>query len=527
MPTAIDFKSGFDLMRWRSIANAPNAAAAGVTLSYDHRNTEDRHPEIFQLASLAAFNKYNIKNDDWMPLASPALAGTFGAGVDSVFVPEAGPAGTLAAGATTASVVLSTALPAAVGVNQLANRGDGRGFKIRIVGNSAGGSGKIEERIITGNTSGTTPTIYLDSALSFTPASGDRYEILSGRVFLLSAGTLAAGVWKYYDIATNSFSGSLATTNLPATIGTDSDLLSLSELYVPNVRKPGEGFLIGAGTYNNGLLGCLTATAITSTTITGQATGGDAAVLANEYRNFQIRIVEDTATPTAVGQRRNITSHTAGASPVYTVPAWAVTPSATAKFVIEGNGDRILLWTSANTVTYTYSIAGNAWDAGTTFANKTSIVGAGVSAVRAFGIVPDTAKLCRHSYIFVFRGGGSNAIDVFDIAGATTGLWTENINYGNKSQTFTTGNSVIIDPIANEGRFAYINVNGTQRFARFDMKNLIIEPLTWLEYTQGAAIVGTGLALITFIDPGDNTKITSLIHQRRSNVECFRLDIMR
>ena len=67
----------------------------------------------------------------------------------------------------------------------------------------------------------------------------------------------------------------------------------------------------------------------------------------NEYRNFQIRIVEDTVNPTAVGQRRNITSHTAGASPVYTVPAWTVTPSANANFVIENNGDRILLWASA------------------------------------------------------------------------------------------------------------------------------------------------------------------------------------
>ena len=74
-------------------------------------------------------------------------------------------------------------------------------------------------------------------------------------------------------------------------------------------------------------------------------------VLANEYRNFQIRIVQDTVNPTAVGQRRNITSHTAGASPVYTVPAWTVTPSANAIFVIENNGDRILYWGSASSST--------------------------------------------------------------------------------------------------------------------------------------------------------------------------------
>ena len=86
--------------------------------------------------------------------------------------------------------------------------------------------------------------------------------------------------------------------------------------------------------------------------------------------------MEDTVIPTAVGQRRNITSHTAGASPVYTVPAWTVTPSANAKFVIENNGDRILLWTTAQQTTYTYKIGANTWDT-TTFATRGAAMGAG------------------------------------------------------------------------------------------------------------------------------------------------------
>ena len=55
----------------------------------------------------------------------------------------------------------------------------------------------------------------------------------------------------------------------------------------------------------------LSATAIGASSITGQATGGDATLLANEYRNFQIRVVADLTNKTAVGQRRIITSHTA------------------------------------------------------------------------------------------------------------------------------------------------------------------------------------------------------------------------
>ena len=149
---------------------------------------------------------------------------------------------------------------------------------------------------------------------------------------MLSAGTLAAGCWKYYDIATNSFSANLATTNLPATFSTDSSFLALDESYVPFDADPGEGFF-GISDRDGGR----------RDQHHGACCGGDSAVLVNEYRNFQIRIVEDTVNPTAVGQRRNITSHTAGASPVYTVPAWTVTPSANAKFVIENNGDRILL----------------------------------------------------------------------------------------------------------------------------------------------------------------------------------------
>jgi hypothetical protein len=116
----------------------------------------------------------------------------------------------------------------------------------------------------------------------------------------------------------------------------------------------------------DGYFGQLTATAATASVITGQAASGHAAVLANEYRKFQIRILQDTVNPTAVGQRRNIASHTAGSSAVYTASRnWTVTPSSRAVFVIENNGDRILLWYAANTSTFTYNITANAWDTAT------------------------------------------------------------------------------------------------------------------------------------------------------------------
>ena len=215
----------------------------------------------------------------------------------------------------------------------MANKGNSNGFKIRIIGNSAGGSGKTEMRYIVGNTGGTTPTLYLDAPLSFTPQAGDAYEIRSGRLYMLSAGTLAAGCWKYYDIATNSMSANLPSRTCPRRWAPIPVSCALDESYVPFDGDPGEGYLRQPDRHGD--------RRDEHHRTCGRRRCG---VLLNEYRNFQIRIVQDTVTPTAVGQRRNITSHTAGASPVYTVPAWTVTPSANAIFVIENNGDRILYW---------------------------------------------------------------------------------------------------------------------------------------------------------------------------------------
>ena len=65
--------------------------------------------------------------------------------------------------------------------------------------------------------------------------------------------------------------------------------------------------------------------------------------------------MQDTTTPAAVGQRRIIASHTAGASPVYTLgTAWTTQPSSSAKYVIE-LPNLILVRSSATTSVYTYN----------------------------------------------------------------------------------------------------------------------------------------------------------------------------
>ena len=520
MATVLGFKDYFDLPMWRPEAPAIAATSAGAGMAWDHRNNANGSPYLYYLRSATALDAYDPTTGEWIPLASPALAGTFGAGATAVFHPSQGPRGTIAAGATTSKIILTTALPAAVGVNQLANRGDGVGFRIRVQGSAAGSSGKIEERTIVANTGGTTPTIWLDAALTFTPALGDAYEIRAGRVFLLSAGTLAAGVWKYYDVATNSFSASLITTNLPATIGTDSNAVALSESHVPYDRSPGEGFITGAGTYDGGK-NCIVATASGATSITGAGMFADLA--ADEYRNFQVRIVEDTTAPTAVGQRRRISTHTSGAAGVFTVAAWAVTPSATAKFVVENDDDKILLRSSAGVLVYNYNITANTWDT-TTWAAPVAH-GAGVVFEQGFGYTRDAGANARHSHLFCVRGGGSSAIDVLDIAGAAAGAWSNDIVYGKKGQTFSTGTTGAFVPATMQGRLMHVCVNGTQRMGRFDMKNRIFDADSYLRFPQGTAIVGQKMANGLFLDGA--TKANFLYQLTHTQAQMFSMVVQR
>lgn len=507
---------------WAQVSPTPNAHAAGVAVASDLRNDISRNPFVYQLSSAAILNRFNIISKAWNFVVNPAIS-ALGAGAGAVFAPSLGLMGNIGAGCTPSSIVTTTAM-AAVGANMLANRGGSGdyGFKIRIKGNSAGGSGKTEERWIVGNTGGTTPTIILDVPLSFTPQNGDTYEILAGRLFMLGSGALAAGSWRSFEAATNVLA-SLGNTNLPATVATDFSAIALDEQYVPYDRKPGEGFVVGAGTYDT--LNCLIATAIAAGTITGQASAGDAAVLANEYRNFQIRIVEDTAIPTAVGQRRIIASHTGGASPVYTLgSAWAVTPSATAKYVIE-YPNLILLWSSATAVTYTYnygpatinngtnSIAANAWHV-TYFGNRGGAMGAGCTTFASFGIEPDSGKNSRQSFIFSFRGGGASTLDMLDIAGSITGTWSNAIVYDGAC-ALGTGACGKYAPYDNEGRFGYINcyvASAINQMFRFDVKNRVLSPFTPTDWIQaGTAAAGDRVATYVAIDGSDKYAVVLLM----------------
>lgn len=513
------FKKVIDRQMWVQVPPAPNVHSAGQGMASDLRNDVSRNPFAYQLVSALLVNRFNIVTKSWQPIINPALGGTFGAGSGAVFAPSRALEGTIGAGCTTTSIVTTTVMTA-VGKNMLANRGGSGdyGFKIRIIGKS---SGKTEERWIVSNSGGTTPVITLDIPLSFIPTAVDTYEILGGRLFMLSAGLQSATSFKSFEIASNALA-SLAFANLPTTVTTDFSAVALDEQYVPYDRKPGEGF-VGEATYNGSLLKCLVASA----SAVGSITGGDASVLLNEYRNFQIRIVEDATTPSSVGQRVIIASNTAGVGAIFTLGAnWTTMPSANAKFVIE-NPNLILLWSTANAVTYTYnyntgtvnngtnSILTNTWHI-TYFANRGGNMGSGCTSFPSFGILPDVDHNSRHSMIHSFRGGASATLDILDIAGAITGTW-ENAAVYDGSALFlpTTGSCGKYAPADGEGRFGYINLYASgviNQLYRYDVKNRVLSPYTSTDWIQaGAAAAGDRIVTYAAIDGTDKYTVILLM----------------
>lgn len=541
MATTTAFKDLIDKPEWRPLALAQQANAAGSCLAFDLRNDRSKDPYLWHWYATTLMDKYLKANDDWGYSANfTAVGGSIAAGSGCIFVPSHGPTGLVGGTPTTTSFTMAT-LPnsANTSINSFTNAGDQEGYKIRVIGNGAGGSGKTETRMIVANESGTAPKITLDEALTFTPQVTDHYEMVAGRIYMLGSGTTAAGYFKAYDVATDTISGNLSVTNLSATIGVKTEFEALDEQYVPYDRKPGEGFLVDTSvTYDSGswIKNCLRATASGATSITGMASTGDYAVLANEYRNFQIRIVEDTSTPTAVGQRRKITSHTAGPSAVYTVPTWTVTPSANAKFVIELAND-LLCWTNSATVTYSYAAGGYAADANwstaaaaggaTQWANPPAALGyGGTMSISCFSIEPDAQKLARHSHVLVFRGGATNTLYQLDLAGGANGVWTTP-TYCNQSttMTFTTGTVGAQAPASNEGQYFYLNWNGLTRILRFNIKARVMEPWCFLRYGQSTVREGQRMATGIHIDGGTKVGVVYLL--RCSGTELFDCIVTR
>ena len=525
------FRYEIDTPGWRQLKSLDVVHAAGGLMCCDKRNDQQCDHGLWQLASATALYKCSARYNGTHLMGTPALA-AFAAGGGMWFVPSFGITGVIGVGSTTTKIVTSAASSmgsaiGALGTNQLVTTDTDYGYHIRIINKV---TGKTEERFIRGNTAAALPVIYLDGALSSAPNSGDLFEIQSGGVMMLAATTTAAGQTRYFNCANQTFANAGATGITTATAASG---VVLDELYVPFDRKTGEGFLVGAGTYDtsytsdidgstiNEIKGCLIATATGASSITGQLSEGDFQVLANEYRNFQIRIVEDTVNPTAVGQRRMIASHTAGASAVYTLgAAWTVQPSANAKFVIE-NPNLLLVQSAAQVAMLTYNLSNATINNGTnsitafTWSSTymgaaggtahAAVVAAGTMAFPSYGHRPqrqnDGVKLSRHSYIWFFRGGATT-LDLFDLAGGTAGTWTNAVVYSGTATTFSTGACGDYDPVTWDGEYAYIQnyvAAGQTSMYQFNVSAASLVPWVKTPLQSGTAAIGNRLCITSHV----------------------------
>jgi len=442
MPTTNGNRKILDLKRWEFCTPSPHVSTAGAFI------VSSRHFRQQQMlvASNTVAAIYNPSEDGWVNIPSPALAGTFGAGAS-------GTANAWSTGATVnvASLTATAGTTSTITTNQTLAR-DLRGYKIHILAGPNAGS----VLDIVSNTIGTNAVITVATQASAFSAS-TVYRLLTPRFYVVGAGTLAAGSFRVYDYATNTWN-TMSQTGLPATIGTDGKLIATPSMVDGVFRSFATG----------------TATSATGTTLvhTGKTWA------ASQWINSQVRITGGTG----AGQIRTITANTAD---TLTVATWTTNPDATSTYAIEGN-DNFLYYMGNNAVTlYRYDIAANTWSTLSPVAARGGAPGTGMSGHWVHS-APEAdwnneSLILNGRYIYSFRGAAGALLDRYDIAGNT---WAA-ITYSPNVETFTTGTKYAL-----QNSILYIQKEGTGRWFAYDFARSEMFPWSTMLYSQGTALVG-------------------------------------
>lgn len=458
------------------------STAAGTFMVSDKSSLLPQHDTAYFVGGVSAIWNYNADQDAWMQLPNSGIAGTFAAGACGEFRACGAPGGvfnqTAAAGGTTTKIV--TALNLArnlVGCTVQCIQGTNVGWSGTVVSNTMGAS----------------------SVLTVTPAASAAfdatsvYRIISGSLWFMNAGTVAVG-FSVYDRATNTWTAR-SVTNLPTAWGTDAQLVSTSGI----MSNAGTGFVNATSTGSN------TTTTLNDTAKTWPVNG---------FTNFQVRIKSGTG----AGQIRSIASNTATALTVSA--AWTITPDATSVYVIEGNDDYFYLFGNNAVTAYRFTVSSNTWAVLAPTAARAAAMGAGgtadwIDCVKdtlwsdgTYGAHYSSTVIKQNGrYIYSFRGGASNVLDLYDIAANT---WISGVPYGNQMETFTTGScSADVD-----GKI-YIQKDATARLYVFDVAKNVLEPFALSPVPQGAAVAGDKMFIHQYYDGGDRlTWLYSLANTR-------------
>lgn len=430
-----------DLKRWTVLtAPAPIATAAGMFV-VSSRLSQQR--QLFMTSATVHYLYYPFE-DGYIQIPSGALAGTFGAGACGTST-AIGPSGTATAGTTT---TLTTNLTLARALT---------GYQIEITG----GPGAGDVRTIAYNTVGTNGVITVTTPFSATITTSSTYRLITPRYYILNAGTLAAGSFKVYDFALNTWT-TLSQTGLPATWATDGKLIA-----TPSFGDDGDDLNFATGT----------ATAGAGSTLTN----GAKAWATNQWANYQIKIVSGTG----AGQIRTIASNT---GTVITVSAaWATNPSTDSVYHIEGNDDFLYLMGNGAVTLYRYSISGNTWSTLSPGAARAGAPSTGMSGHWVYGVSEDSrwadeSAIINGRRIYSFRGGAGAVLDYYDIAANT---WVSGVSYAPGTETFTTGTKYVYS-----GDYLFIQKDATGRWFRYSFAQQSMGGWSVNVYTSGAAVLG-------------------------------------
>lgn len=430
-----------DLKKWEMCAPAPNGTQPGAfVVSSRHF----RQQQMFVRSSTDA-TMYNPSEDGWVTLPSPALAGTFGAGAS-------GTAGAWSTGSTVgvASLTATAGTTSTIATNQTLAR-DLRGYKVLIM--AGPNNGAVLD--IVSNTIGANAVITVATQASAFSAS-TVYRLLTPRFYVVGAGTLAAGSFRVYDFATNTWT-TLSQTGLPASIATDGKLVATPSMVDGAFKQFATG----------------TATSATGTTLT--QTGKT--WTASQWINYQVRITGGTG----AGQIRSITANTAD---TLTVAAWTTNPDATSTFAIEGN-DNFLYYLGNSAVTmYRYDIAANTWSTLSPGVARGGAPSVGMSAHWVHS-APETdwnneSAILNGRFLYSFRGNGA-LLDRYDIAANS---WSA-VSYSPAVETFINGTKYAL-----HGGRLYIQKDTTGRWFAYDFARSEMFPWSTALYPQGSPAIG-------------------------------------
>jgi hypothetical protein len=477
MPITVNTKWILDRKQFEMVAPAPLATASGSVMITDDQGP---YPFFCYLNGINTAYLYDPREDGWQQLPNAGLSGTGTAGSCGTWHPY-GPSGTASAGTTT-TITTTLTIPH-----------DISGYTIRLTGGPSAG----DERVVLNNTQSTNAVITVTVPFTTTPTSSTTFQLLTGRYWFLTSYSAAnVGSVRYWDRATATWNNGLtATTNMPATWGTDGQLV------------------VTPGTYNQ--YSSSMATSGASTTLTDTTRSWTT----NQWANFQVRIYSGTG----AGQIRIISSNTAT---VLTVSvAWTTNPDSTSKYYVEGCDDSIYVLGNSATTVYRISVSAGTWNltnnTASTLGVRPAVFAAGNTADWVFN-VPDSrwtvenysaaTTAANGRYIYSWN---TNILYRYDI---TTNTWATISFYPGSatgSESFAGGSCSTYDT-----NNIFITNAATGRIYRFSLSSNRLYPWANLTYANGAAIVGEKMCPCRYNEGGQS--VLFIYYLRHTGTEMFR-----